>query len=304
MKCNKLECYITADKQRLDEYGVDLNEEENTCSTWIPSKAGQDFAVVLADPQKAHAADSLELNLFFDGVRCEDSVVPSAHSSKVSTLRDTIVSETERRNFQFAALELTDDDSLLGKSVQRAGEIKLEVWRCRVTGKGGYLRGKAVSGPSKVHEKTKKGLAHTVGYGKAEKAKRNRSVYADKVGQKPIATFTFYYRSLDILRANGIAPKPAEETRSESRSPSPESSTARKGKKRKASDESEPQQKKIKPEVVDIEELQRIEDRVRQAEEELRKARLEMYRQRGNERVKLEDVSTFVPGEVIDLTDD
>ena len=41
MKCNKLECYITADKQRLDEYGVDLKEEENTCSAWIPSKVGQ-----------------------------------------------------------------------------------------------------------------------------------------------------------------------------------------------------------------------------------------------------------------------
>ncbi|KAI5823411.1 hypothetical protein K523DRAFT_376880 [Schizophyllum commune Tattone D] len=278
MKCNKLECYITADKQRLDEYGVDLNEEENTCSAWIPSKVGQVFAVVLADPHKTRAADSLKLRLFFDGVRSEDFVMLSSLSSNVIAMRDTVVSETERRAFQFAALELT--------------------------GRGGYLRGNAVPGPSKVHEKTKKGLAHTVGYGKAVKAKPVRSVHTDKMGKKPLATFTFYYRSLDILRANGIAPRPAEETRSESRSPSPESSTVRKGKKRKASDESEPPKKKIKPEVVDIEELQRVEDRVRQAEEELRKARLEMYRQRGNERVKLEDVSTFVPGEVIDLTDD
>ncbi|KAL1667435.1 hypothetical protein GGF50DRAFT_112327 [Schizophyllum commune] len=304
MKCNKLECYITADKQRLDEYGVDLNEEEHTCSAWIPSKVGQVFAVVLADPHKTRAADSLELRLFFDGVRSADFVMLSSCSSNVLAMRDTVVSETERRTFQFAALELTDDDSFLEKSVQRAGEIKLEVWRCRVTARGGYLRGNAVPGPSKVHEKTKKGLAHTVGYGKAVKAKPVRSVHTDKVGKKPLATFTVYYRSLDILRANGIAPRPAEETRSESRSPSPESSTARKGKKHKASDESEPPKKKIKPEIVDIEELQRVEDRVRQAEEELRKARLEMYRQRGNERVKLEDVSTFVPGEVIDLTDD
>ncbi|KAI4522170.1 hypothetical protein K525DRAFT_284030 [Schizophyllum commune Loenen D] len=286
MKCNKLECYITADKQRLDEYGVDLNEEEHTCSAWIPSKVGQVFAVVLADPQKTRAADSLELRLFFDGARSADFVMLSSCSSNVLAMRDTVVSETERRTFQFAALELTDDDSFLEKSVQRAGEIELEVWRCRVTGRGLLAR------------------KRRSGYGKAVKAKPVRSVHTDKVGKKPLATFTVYYRSLDILRANGIAPRPAEETRSESRTPSPESSTARKGKKRKASDESEPQKKKIKPEVVDIEELQQVEDRVRQAEEELRKARLEMYRQRGNERVKLEDVSTFVPGEVIDLTDD
>ena len=72
-----------------------------------PRPLPQVFAVVLADPQKTRAADSLKLRLFFDGVRSEDFVMRSSLSSNVVAMRDTVVSETERRTFQFAALELT-----------------------------------------------------------------------------------------------------------------------------------------------------------------------------------------------------
>ena len=73
----------------------------------LPVSGALVFAVVLSDPHKTRAADSLELRLFFDGVRSEDFVMRSSLSSNVVAMRDTVVSETERRTFQFAALELT-----------------------------------------------------------------------------------------------------------------------------------------------------------------------------------------------------
>ena len=72
-----------------------------------PLPLSQVFAVVLADPHKTRAADSLELRLFFDGVRSANFVMLSSCSSNVLAMRDTVVSETERRTFQFAALERT-----------------------------------------------------------------------------------------------------------------------------------------------------------------------------------------------------
>ncbi|KAF7376574.1 hypothetical protein MSAN_00073800 [Mycena sanguinolenta] len=117
-----------------------------------------------------------------------------------------------------------DDDAYLESALHpQLGLIKLEIWRVDV---GGGFAPPAIAVPSaqKVHERSKKGMNQQVQFGDAIQHGQVQSAQIRRVGQGPLVTFSFKYRSLDLLRANGIAPQ-AERTqkRKASSTPEPES---------------------------------------------------------------------------------
>ncbi|KAL1738303.1 hypothetical protein HDZ31DRAFT_70145 [Schizophyllum fasciatum] len=213
------------------------------------------------------------------------------------------INASEIRNFRFAEVKLTDDDAYLNQNLQNVGEIKVEIWLCHVGGDT-VSRQLHLAESTQMHEKSKKGLAHSVAFSKPKRLQRPVTFsQVHKIGTEPLATFTFRYRGLDMLRANGIVPMPApaapsRESRSVSSTPAAGPS---RGRKRKATDALTPQ-RDVKPMIIDMEEEAEVEERIRKAEDELRRARLEMHRRRGNTRIKLEQVLPILPGEVFDLT--
>ncbi|EPQ60635.1 hypothetical protein GLOTRDRAFT_135285, partial [Gloeophyllum trabeum ATCC 11539] len=108
----------------------------------------------------------------------------------------------------FSSLDLTDDDAYLGDiaSVQKLGEIKLEIWRVQL----GETTSRFVSrGPPKdrkVHERTKKAGSHSVKLGDEVPCTKTRQRNVVKLDRVPVVTFIFRYNPIEVLRANGIAP--------------------------------------------------------------------------------------------------
>ncbi|KAI5885853.1 uncharacterized protein SCHCODRAFT_02556108 [Schizophyllum commune H4-8] len=237
----------------------------------------------------------------------------TSRTSDEATFDRVYESETGYRDLKFGELALTDDDAYLQKDQLSVGEITVTVWQCKLAGYEDFIPVEAVAGPSKVHERANKALAHSVTFGEVN----NDAVLAFTanivdISAEPLAAFTFRYRSLDTLRANGIAPTPESQptqTESQSRSPTPGpsgsgSGSGSRGEKRSASRTLSRGPEDVKPDIVDLEELEDVEARVRKAEEALRRARFEVQQRKGNKRIKLEDVPAFVSGETIDLTED
>ncbi|TRM64554.1 hypothetical protein BD626DRAFT_455995 [Schizophyllum amplum] len=302
MKIDSIDCWIEVDGKKLDEYGVEVSEGGKACAAWIPSEVGQKFAVCCQDTNRRRESTGY---VQADGKDCGGKVLRSSRTADMWTMNGVAMSTTTVRHFQFGALALTDDDSYLTKNQQNVGEIKVELWRCHVG--GATLAGiPAIGEPMKMHERSKKGVAHAVQFGEEKRmATPLTFVEITKVGVAPFATFTFRYRGIDMLRANGIAPPAETAVPHHSRSASSTSHAGRpaRGRKRKASEALTPDREDVKPEIIDMDEVEDVEDRVRQAENELRRARLAMHRKRGNKKIKLEDVLPIVPGEVLDLTE-
>ncbi|KAI5823409.1 hypothetical protein K523DRAFT_317050 [Schizophyllum commune Tattone D] len=233
----------------------------------------------------------------------------SSRASDEATFDRVYESETGYRDLKFGELALTDDDAYLQKDQRSIGEITVTVWQCKLAGYEDFSPVEAVAGPSKMHERANKALAHSVTFGEVNNdAALAFTANIVDISAEPLAAFTFRYRSLDMLRANGIAPTPeSQPTQPEpqSRSPTPgPSGSGSRGEKRSASRTLSREPEDVKPQVVDLEELEDAEARVRKAEEALRRARFEVQQRKGNKRIKLEDVPAFVSGETIDLTQD
>ncbi|KAF7966197.1 hypothetical protein HWV62_39704 [Athelia sp. TMB] len=211
----------------------------------------------------------------------------TASRAPVTVSKSTIPSSTmTEKAFMFAPLELTDDDSFLDHqgSTANLGEIALEIWRV-IPGAPSDAYNIPIPDVRKVHERSKKALAHRVKLGDDVFAIQRPAISVRKIDRTPVAKFIFKYRSLDMLKANGIVPAPPKLVRA------PQATA---GVKREAEDQ--------KPDIIDIEdeEIAVLQNRLNH----LRSSRSTG----GNsaKRVKTERKAPvpLVPGEVIDLTGD
>jgi len=123
-------------------------------------------------------------------------------------------------------------------------------------------------------------MAHRVKLGDDIFTPQKQPLGVKKLDGAPLVTFTFKYRSLDVLKANGIVPAATE------------------NKRPAVAQEVED----VKPETIEIED----EDEIKALEARLNALRAQRSNPNGNpsKRVKREprQQSSFVPGEVIDLT--
>ncbi|KAG6809877.1 hypothetical protein H0H92_014295 [Tricholoma furcatifolium] len=99
-----------------------------------------------------------------------------------------------------------DDDRYLEDGVSPdLGQIKLAIHRVEVRSTDNVAKGTTYSEPQKVHERSKKAMGHRCTLG-PEVSYKNRSFVHTRRLEK-IATFTFKYRPLAQLQANGIVPQ-------------------------------------------------------------------------------------------------
>ncbi|KAJ7141250.1 hypothetical protein C8R44DRAFT_763059 [Mycena epipterygia] len=216
--------WITVDGVEAPEYNIEVSENQQGFSCWIPSEVGKKFAVHWTNMSAPGLTGG---GVQVDGHKCGFEAIAS-DTRPISAFMDGIPEgSTKTRPFVFAPLDLTDDDAYLESvSHPQLGLIKLEIWRVDV---GGGMAPSAIAVPSaqKVHERSKKGMNQQITFGAAVEHAQVQSAQIRRIGLGPLVTFSFKYRSLDLLRANGIAPAPQRpEKRKASASPEPASADA------------------------------------------------------------------------------
>ncbi|KAK7005966.1 hypothetical protein R3P38DRAFT_2647671 [Favolaschia claudopus] len=120
------------------------------------------------------------------------------------------------RGFVFSKVDVIDDDddatSLDTDADPSLGTIELEIWKVEqveasansVAGPSTWTDTAAVPAAKKIHERSKKGITQQVGF--ADSVKREPVKVVSCQWTERIVTFSFKYRPLDLLRANGTVP--------------------------------------------------------------------------------------------------
>ncbi|KAL0953201.1 hypothetical protein HGRIS_004456 [Hohenbuehelia grisea] len=311
--------WITVDGESAIEYDV-AQEGHNTVTCWIPSKVGKEFVVHWKDSARLITTSG---QVKIDGKGMGGKIMRQDLSPFARPVTANMAgfakSTTEELPFIFSNTELTDDDSYLHDSgVAELGLIELSLCRATVTKP---LIAPSYSVPSavgKVHERMKKGGAHSVQLGKSKPVKCS-FVQTQVLDSTPVAKFVFKYRPLDILQAQDIAPLSASAKRK---------ATPEENDDNEDGEEGEDEDEDVKPDLAEdgseddaeAAELKALEERVNTLREKrANKANSAKRVKREHppagssdevidltsttrRRVKQENRPVFLPGEVIDLT--
>ncbi|KAJ6508071.1 hypothetical protein DFH09DRAFT_1050306 [Mycena vulgaris] len=297
--------WITIDGKEATEYDVETSDDQKTVTCWIPSELGKIFSVnwkISAYPQ-----DTIGL-VEVDGNMCGGPIVYT-HSLPKTSHEDGISDGMNLKPFMFSSLELTgeiytlfnsliiyrlslDDDAFLGEASHKGlGVIELTILPIEVTERN--VAPRVISLPDiKVHERTKKAVTQHITLAKAV-AKPEVFVRWKRAGPD-VVKFSFKYRPLDILQANGIAPLPSRLKRKASvdppRTPTPDEDVA------------DAEEQKILREKLAALEAKRLkkEKKSRVKHEFEAGATIDLTQPR--KKVKLEVKRPLISGEVIDLT--
>ncbi|KDQ14880.1 hypothetical protein BOTBODRAFT_32240 [Botryobasidium botryosum FD-172 SS1] len=208
--------WIVSGGQTLEEFKPETEEGGRTKSCWVPSEAGKKFEINWMDVDGIDIVTSGEVSIdghLVDACSLQGKKGDSTYSSGIP------ISRTEIRPFLFSTLEVTDNETAPIRTSADLGTISLTVWRVILREEGKPRRAEALThGP--VHEKSKKGGSHVVGFGAAEKDESyggmswEVSPYSPEDKVTPYVKFVFKYRPLDLLQANDIAPRPKTSVKS------------------------------------------------------------------------------------------
>ncbi|TEB33410.1 hypothetical protein FA13DRAFT_1708225 [Coprinellus micaceus] len=308
------EAWIEVDGRRLEEFKIEMEWEKVVC--WVPCEAGKEFAIGCSLPWYKVCTTNHAIKVHLDGkvphvvpnlVRQDWSLDPATRLFK----EELVNGGASIRAFQFGALELTgdtdearvfpDDDALLDGPTPQFGEISVHFSSAQAfvpiqdhPGAIGNFKE-----DYRAHERSKK-------LGEEKPRIGGAPIWNMALGIKGEFTFVFKYRPMDVLVADGIAPRGANQPRENaaaSGSTAPQiglSSSKRKWSEVKEEGEDD----KVARSWFDP-----MDDEIERMENEL--ATMKAKRAQGEstgsqplvKRVKQEHMSAFGPGEVIDLAD-
>ncbi|KAF8900903.1 hypothetical protein CPB85DRAFT_1394525 [Mucidula mucida] len=206
VKHNSISAWINVDGAPLSEYGEEVISADDKIVCWVPSEAGKEFTVNIR-----HELCSFDVAsyVYVDGKYIGGGYLHPFHADgKDSTCVSALAtSATTERNLLFAALDLTDDDTLLGSDVSaELGEIKVEHWHVMM-GEKIPFRPHQYQETGPVHERSKKAISHRTQLGASSSTGFRTQQKATAVTR--LLTVIFRYRPLGMLQANGIAPPAA-----------------------------------------------------------------------------------------------
>ncbi|KAF8183426.1 hypothetical protein BJ912DRAFT_1144870 [Pholiota molesta] len=294
----------------LPHFGVECKESTREIAAWIPSEAGVRFVVCYrknGQDNRAYVA-----KLYLDGHKIDSVHHSGRRLLAIKKTSSVEISPTEVREFIFNPVMLTDDDAYVDHASSAGiGEIKLVLQPVEVTKRlpSRDYSGKKLPETPKIHESSKKGLLHQIQFSECKTrpycAMQLSSSEKKKVGSP--TTFIFKYRSLDLLQANGIAPRPTPPAQAtedvghgaEGSLENSENSILQRGissVKREDDDDGE-------EEEDDDDAIIKARALLAELEERRNKKRARKELRRSSNKVKKEFASPFQPGEVIDLTE-
>ncbi|KAK7005963.1 hypothetical protein R3P38DRAFT_3326409 [Favolaschia claudopus] len=221
LQANGFEAWININSREVEHFQPETVDNPSGQTCWIASEINQGFSIHW---KNTDVFCQTAARIWVDGLECAGEIVSGPNREAFITGRRT--SGSTISPFKFSALNMTDDDDFLYSTGNNdVGTIRIEIWTVTVTGTQPY--NKAAPAPEmKVHERSKKGGSHQI-----------KLVFADEVQEAPrsaaiiqyleafpLVTFTFKYRSMDLLRADGVAPGKIFTKRKASSSPQPSTS--------------------------------------------------------------------------------
>ncbi|EIN09712.1 hypothetical protein PUNSTDRAFT_125812 [Punctularia strigosozonata HHB-11173 SS5] len=276
-------CIVDSEGHPLPEFAVETKGNEVTC--WIPSEAGKTFGVQWKDDVRSTDTRGTVL---LDGTGRTSRGIQRRTGLNATRCDGIYTSSVTYQRFQFAPMELSDDDSLLYQSdaLTQLGEIQLEIDRVVVLGhKAFHSSDVKLPSDGKVHERCKKLGGHRIKLVGEEKVAPTGVIQVKGIGGGPCVKFVFRYRPLDLLKAQGIAPyeKKSGQKRPPVQEPEHEANV-------KAEDPD--------LELVDDDEIEKLENRLKA----LREKKKAHNQPRPKKKVKIEPIGGFASGDFIDLT--
>ncbi|KAF7357818.1 hypothetical protein MVEN_00827800 [Mycena venus] len=205
---NEYSAWVTIDGEDAVEYDVQTSEDDKTVTCWIASELGKKFSISWKDSSSTSSVDVMGY-LTVDGIYCGGSVLFG--TAVPETMReDGIYDGNVLQPFMFSSVKLTDDDAFLGSSHEKLGLIELQIGPVEVTDEDSNLKVPSISNLT-VHERAKKGVTQQITLAEPEILEEDDEDGFDPVDTLPcgpdIVKFCFKYRSIDVLRANGIVPR-------------------------------------------------------------------------------------------------
>ncbi|KAI0812320.1 hypothetical protein BC629DRAFT_931596 [Irpex lacteus] len=199
MKIDHIECQVVCDDKVLTEYH-EKGDEQRYKGCWIISETGKNFIVRMQS--NPHEFDVC-CNLWIDGNHLRKVVV---QGSTVGEMNGARINSSTIRPFQFASIVLTDDDRALqesGSNLRDLGTICLKFYRIEDVQDIDLYRL-----PTCDIERAKKAGGHRVILGDAIAATPFRAKAFTFIDPEtsPYYTFTWRYRSKNMLQAQGIVP--------------------------------------------------------------------------------------------------
>jgi len=286
---------VMIENKEVQHHGMHVDPAKKEVTCWIASEAGKAFSVVWLKLDRDIEYSSAGM-LYLDGHYVR--LVFRRCGGPISFRH--LVSESSYVPFLFSPLVVTDDDTYLDTSPSHTiGEIKLVVVRTTVPEVVAEEHVHQVPPLQVVHERSKKAIAHRVNYGSEIPRPQMTSYFARPVER--IVTFIFRYRPLEMLRANDIVPRNPEPFKPQVHTlDAPPTSEMSTGKGENSSSRS-----KVKREAEsgsDTDDDSSVREKALLAElEKIRKGR-QVNSDRPRKKLKKEDKSHFIPGEIIDLT--
>ncbi|KAJ7759325.1 hypothetical protein DFH07DRAFT_940100 [Mycena maculata] len=279
----RFSCWVEVDGVKVSEYSPEYSADRKEATCWIPSEVNKKFSIHWTD-SKADRTRKIYGFVRIDGIDCggRELIFAKTGGKWIGTgHRDSVsTSPTTRRPFIFGRQEITDDDNFLNAPISLdLGTIQLAFEDVVCYKTHPTLRQFVSLPPRKLHEQSKKAMGHSVQFGRET---RTWSPYQSTTTEtvcdtvERLAKFTFKYRPLDLLKANGIAP--VDRPRLEKRAAAVE--------------------------VVPDEDEEAIASKIKALQDQLAAVQNKKQRLLPG-RIKKEikaETSIFLPGEVIDLT--
>ncbi|PPQ92582.1 hypothetical protein CVT25_007274 [Psilocybe cyanescens] len=213
---NNFSAWVQVDGQPLPEYQIafSVSEVGTQATCWIPSESGKEFQICYKDAARTISTGT---KVSVDGVRCTAKISRAKHltdkSNGTIVHRGMTISENSVRPFIFSVCHLVEDEAdLLRVNLSALGEIKIEVSEVDV-GPPTHRRIQSKLPKLSVHERTHKGITHGTQLGN-EIVTRINKLPRKTTSLRPLVSFVFKYRPIDILIADGVAPPAARNRQS------------------------------------------------------------------------------------------
>ncbi|KAJ6459459.1 hypothetical protein C8R47DRAFT_139628 [Mycena vitilis] len=209
MQLGQFTASITVDDVPLSEYAAEYSADGMEATCWIASETDKQFSINFRDAD-ASPRRIVSGRVAVDGMGCGGMHLGDPSRTGVSTASRNSVSTSDktRRPLTFAKQVLTDDDAYLNVAISPdLGTIKAVFALVTVCPRiGSFKKPRHHAEPANIlHERSKKAMGHSVQLGPEYHANNNTTRLTSQT-IKTLATLTFRYRPIELLRAQGIAP--------------------------------------------------------------------------------------------------
>ncbi|KAJ7354667.1 hypothetical protein DFH08DRAFT_1077325 [Mycena albidolilacea] len=202
LKANGFESWICINDGEIEQFKPQTVEHPTGQTCWIASEVDKGFSIHW---RNTDVFCQTAARIWVDGIECAGEIILGPN--REATISGRRTSGSTVSPFRFSPLNLTDDDEFLESAGHKdVGLIRVEIWTINMAGTKPYSNIAPVE-ESKIHERSKKGGTHQIKFDEEIVQVPRSAAIIEYLERSPLVTFTFKYRSIDLLRADNIAPK-------------------------------------------------------------------------------------------------